>query len=678
MSYTPDSTVLSARYASYENHPWWFSLDVGERESEVSVYFLDGDNQNRQFILSVVDNATGDKYDIQTIKEFGDGKWLTWKIKGKVKFVMEALEGSTAVVSGIFINPSSPTEIVIEHSLTFDGVNDFVNLGNGNALKINGTEITLEAWFKTKVIKDQTWQSTILAMDHGEEGNDVGYFLRANGDGNINWGLGDGSWHEVHSDEGLQLFELGTWNHIAGSYDGAVLKVYLNGNLIGTSDTIKTTIGVAPVESLYLGSSPSWPGRVLNGSLAEVRIWNIARTGTEIKEFATKRITGNENGLAGYWPINEGEGQIITDHSSNNNDGILGGTSEETDTDPVWTKSNPIILLIDALEGFNGSFEDGLTNWRFFEVPNSIGSTAEIINGDVINGANALKITYMEPDANLGDRALDNWDSNMTLNPGAEYLAKFWAKTETPDNGVLKIGYGFFNSSRGIISEGGTSFELSNIYTEYEFSFTAPEATETGWLALRWKDNENNNIPGVIFLDHIQLWTPDAIFVKSITISGQNWISIGGNLQLTASILPGDATYTDVQWSVSPEDAAIASIDNQGVVTGLAQGTATILATAIDGSEISAALEVSIVPVGINEVNSMQISIFPNPVQSTLNIRTNKDQCTYSIVSVLGRTIKNGEINGDTILNVSDLKNGMYFIQVTSKNTRKVIPFIKE
>ena len=110
LQYNSDSTILSARYSETEDHPWWFSIDVGEQESNVSIYFLDGDNQNRKFILNVIDHATGARYDIQTIQNFEEGKWLTWKIRGKVRVVMDLLEGPSAVVSGIFFNPSSPSE----------------------------------------------------------------------------------------------------------------------------------------------------------------------------------------------------------------------------------------------------------------------------------------------------------------------------------------------------------------------------------------------------------------------------------------------------------------------------------------------------------------------------------------------------------------------------------------
>ncbi len=507
LQYMPDSTILAARYSESE---WWFSIDVGEQESNVSIYFLDGDNQGRKFILNVIDNATGDKYDIQTIQNFEDGKWLTWKLKGKVKFVMDLLEGPDAAVSGIFFNPSSPSGIEVETFLTFDGSDDFVDVGRDGSLQISGTEITLEAWFKIDSTKSAIYQSTILAMDHSEVNKDVGYFMRANGTGQIEWGFGDGKWHQVKSEDGIQLFEEGTWNHVAGVYDGTFQKIYLNGNLITKTDSFSTNVGVTPTENLYIGSTPSFATRVIGAGLAEVRVWNIARTDSEIKEFATKRISGSETGLVGYWPIDEGEGQIIADKTSNSNDGILGGTTEESSADPIWTEGIPIVNMIDVLSDFNGSFEDNLTNWRFYEVPNPIGSKADIINGDVVDGAKAVKITYVEPGSNLVDRSLDNWDSNMTLVPGAEYFCKFWTKTDSPDKGKINVTYGFFDNSRKVILEGGVWFDITDEYKEYDFSFIAPEGTASGWLAFRWKNQEEDKfLSGEVYFDYIQLWTED-------------------------------------------------------------------------------------------------------------------------------------------------------------------------
>lgn len=509
LQYTADSTILSARYADTTDHPWAFSIDVGEEESNVSMYFLD-DNQNRKFIISATDGATGDRYDVQTVQNFENGYWITWKIKGKVKFVMELLGDSSAVVSGIFFSPSSPTNIEVADFLTFDGTDDFVDIGRGEALQISGSEITIEAWFNINEAKTSTFQSTILAMDHSEPGNDLGYFLRANGNGQIEWGFGDGQWHEIKSEDGVQLFELETWNHVAGVYNGTVQKIYLNGNLIATSEAFTATVGIAPTENLFIGTSPAFPDRAINGGIAEVRIWNRARTDSEINEFATQRITGSEPGLVAYWSIDEGEGQTIFDRSANENNGILGGTEEASSTDPIWTEGEVMIPMVDVLAGFNGSFEEDLDFWRFYEIPNNIGSTAEIITGDVVHGAKAVKVTYVPATDDLVDRSLDTWDSNMPLEAGVEYFGSFWMKKDSSSEGTLNFTYGFFDGERNVLAESDSIYEISNEYRKYEFSFTAAADTEKGWFAFRWKSSDGEDfLPGIMYLDRVQLLTED-------------------------------------------------------------------------------------------------------------------------------------------------------------------------
>jgi hypothetical protein len=183
---------------------------------------------------------------------------------------------------------------------------------------------------------------------------------------------------------------------------------------------------------------------------------------------------------------------------------------EESAFDPIWTEGESKEDMVDILNDFNGSFEDDLEFWRFFEVPNSLGSTTEIIKGDVVHGAKAAKVTYEAATPALGDRALDNWDANMPLEEGAEYFAEFWAKTTTPGTGSLRVTYGFFDENRQVISEESMWLDITSDYKKYEFSFIAPEGTALGWLSFRWKDKvEDEFASGVVILDHIQLWTLD-------------------------------------------------------------------------------------------------------------------------------------------------------------------------
>ncbi|ADU69429.1 Ig-like domain-containing protein [Pantoea sp. At-9b] len=59
-------------------------------------------------------------------------------------------------------------------------------------------------------------------------------------------------------------------------------------------------------------------------------------------------------------------------------------------------------------------------------------------------------------------------------------------------------------------------------------------------------------------------------------------VAEGATTQLTATVAPSDATNTSVTWSSS--NTAIATVNASGLVTGVAEGSATITATTADGS----------------------------------------------------------------------------------------------
>lgn len=70
-------------------------------------------------------------------------------------------------------------------------------------------------------------------------------------------------------------------------------------------------------------------------------------------------------------------------------------------------------------------------------------------------------------------------------------------------------------------------------------------------------------------------------------------------LVLTASIEPADAEDNSVTWSTS--DSSVATVDAKGIVQPVGVGTATILCTANDGSEVAGKCEVKVV-VGVQKI----------------------------------------------------------------------------
>lgn len=100
---------------------------------------------------------------------------------------------------------------------------------------------------------------------------------------------------------------------------------------------------------------------------------------------------------------------------------------------------------------------------------------------------------------------------------------------------------------------------------------------------------------------------PPTILATSVALDQtEAELTEGETLQLTATVLPDDATDKTVTWASSDEN--VATVEN-GVVTAVAEGTATITATTVDGSNLSAscALTVNrlIIPGDANGDNSI-------------------------------------------------------------------------
>ena len=96
--------------------------------------------------------------------------------------------------------------------------------------------------------------------------------------------------------------------------------------------------------------------------------------------------------------------------------------------------------------------------------------------------------------------------------------------------------------------------------------------------------------------------------VTSITLNQSTaTLTEGQTLTLIATVEPGYATNKAVTWSSTDFD--VAAVDNNGKVTAIAPGTATITATANDGSGVSAQCEVTVeaatyVSITVNQYDS--------------------------------------------------------------------------
>lgn len=124
---------------------------------------------------------------------------------------------------------------------------------------------------------------------------------------------------------------VGGWHHFAVSYDAATVTMYVDGVSIGSSALTGASVAVS---QLLLGDS-------FHGKIADVRLWSTARTEAQVQADIGSKPSGNEAGLLGYWPVNEGVGQFLANKKSGAAVGFLGTGSTVEAADPAWSTDSP-------------------------------------------------------------------------------------------------------------------------------------------------------------------------------------------------------------------------------------------------------------------------------------------------------------------------------------------------
>lgn len=157
------------------------------------------------------------------------------------------------------------------NALNFNGYSNLVTVPDSNSLDLT-TRMTLEAWvYPTSWMSD--WRS-IIAKDYGT--GELAYYLFANA--NTNQPAFGGRINGYPFATGLTQLPATTWSHIAGTYDGQYLRLYINSNLVAQ----QVLTGSLPVTTGALKIGANLWGHYFQGYIDDVRIYNRALSQTEI------------------------------------------------------------------------------------------------------------------------------------------------------------------------------------------------------------------------------------------------------------------------------------------------------------------------------------------------------------------------------------------------------------
>jgi len=237
-------------------------------------------------------------------------------------------------------------EIIHEHNaLSFDGIDDYVDLGS---VYFKPTDaLSLELWLFCD------WASSNGVVIGNTEASGYAITFENN---KLRLYICTETGYQILDDDPSQL--TAGWHHIAATFDGQYIKFYIDGeeknskelngkHSIKYLETTKTLIGA---ESNSIGDPT--PGWFFNGTMCQLRIWDIARTKVQIKENMHRSLyPKNENSLLACYTFNQTTETTLIDSSSYNRHGILKNMDPLTD----WVSADVMIERMNFPDAIPGS-----------------------------------------------------------------------------------------------------------------------------------------------------------------------------------------------------------------------------------------------------------------------------------------------------------------------------------
>ena len=145
----------------------------------------------------------------------------------------------------------------------------------------------------------------------------------------------------------------------------------------------------------------------------------------------------------------------------------------------------------------------------------------------------------------------------------------------TTDTGVAYANFASKGVTLTLLNPSSVSYSISSLF-----------GTAGTWT-IKVTSNTDANVYGVVEI------TVNAIPVTGISITGASaTVEEESQLQLTASVTPNNATVQTVTWSSNHE--SIATVNTNGLVTGVSEGEARITATATDGSAVYGYIDITV------------------------------------------------------------------------------------
>ncbi len=311
-SYTGNKMLINGQ-ASVDFDFVTSSLNDGEYTLFLTTTCSDGSTFESEHLNGVIDRITprpfGSPEPADGILSYGEDISVKFNEpinSGELYTIGQYGSASAIKVKGVLngTDLSNSPYILHDANISFDGQNDNLQINNIN---LNNTDFTIEFWAKRTSLGEQT----LLNLGNLILGYDASNHFTVSVDNQT-----------ISTDE--ELDQTDTWAFYSVSYqqgdentNSTITITVLNGaNTIGKTQEVDIYSSLEGV--LYVGNN-SENNNGFNGNMHELRIWDYARSATDISAEKSKILNGYEQGLYGLWHMNEASGNTVKDIASGRN-----------------------------------------------------------------------------------------------------------------------------------------------------------------------------------------------------------------------------------------------------------------------------------------------------------------------------------------------------------------------
>ncbi len=351
-----------------------------------------------------------------------------------------------------------------------------------------------------------------------------------------------------------------------------------------------------------------------------------------------------------------------------------------------------------SVNTYIGTLEEG--GYKTFDVTEIAKSTIDTL--DPINPADpVLSLIFMTDDTYVD--GVDSYfsfnsmeDATTAFRPSLE-ITEYSAPTVTTEVPSVDIGITSATVNCNITDDGGKTVNGKGIQykkkadtdyinatiTDSETSFNAVLSElepNTEYVAKAYATNEE----GTAYSDPVN-FTTDPVAVTNITVTGAGdateITTLEGTLQMSAAVLPIDATNPAVTWTVTETtgDATTkATINATGLLTAVKNGTVRVTATSVSTGAITGIKNITITnnPVAVSEItvtgagDATEITTLEGTLQmsaAVLPIDATNPAVTWTVTETTGDATTKATISATGLLTA--VKNGTVRVTATSVST---------